>query len=236
MWKGYGQFCPIAKASEILGERWMALVLRELMYGSRRFNEIARGLPLMSRGLLSTRLQQLVDAGIASRSGSGDYLLTPAGEALRPIIEGMGLWALHWGQASLSDRDLDDRLLMWAMRRYLRVPPAFRDRRVVLRFDFFGLAPSARAAKRSWWLVVEQGDLEVCIKDPGYETALTMSADLRAFMEVLLGQRPYAGALRDGSIRLAGDEVIMRSLPDWLPLNGEAKISLGIVPPRTIAA
>jgi DNA-binding HxlR family transcriptional regulator len=236
MWKGYGQFCPIAKAAEILGERWMALVLRELMYGSSRFNEIARGLPLISRGLLSTRLQQLVEAEIARRTESGDYVLTPAGEALRPIIEGMGLWALHWGQASLSDRDLDDRLLMWAMRRYLRVPPGFRDRRIVLRFDFFGLPPAARVAKRSWWLVVEQGDLEVCIKDPGYETGLTMSADLRTFMEVLLGQRPYAEALRDGGIRLSGDKELARSLPDWLPLNGEAKISLGIVPPRTIAA
>lgn len=236
MWKGYGQFCPIAKAAEILGERWMALVLRELMYGSCRFNEIARGLPLISRGLLSTRLQQLVDAEIVRRADGGEYLLTPAGEALRPIIEGMGLWALHWGQATVSERDLDDRLLMWAMRRYLRVPPAFRDRRVVLRFDIFGLPQSARAAKRSWWLVVEQGDLEVCIKDPGYETELTISADLRAFMEVLLGQRAYNEALRDGSIRLAGANALVRSLPDWLPLNGEAKISLGIVPPRTMAA
>jgi len=236
MSKGYGQFCPIAKASEILGERWMALVLRELMYGSRRFNEIARGVPLMSRGLLSARLQQLVDAGIARRTGAGEYLLTPAGEALRPIIEGMGLWALQWGQASLSDHDLDDRLLMWAMRRYLRVPPAYQDRRVVLRFDFFGLPPSARTATRSWWLVVERGEVEVCIKDPGYETAVTMTADLRAFMEVLLGQRAYNGALRDGSIRIAGAKAFVRSLPDWMPLNGEAKTSLGIVPPRTIAA
>lgn len=236
MSKGYGQFCPIAKASEILGERWMALVLRELMYGSRRFNEIARGVPLMSRGLLSARLQQLVDADIARRTGAGEYRLTPAGEALRPIIEGMGLWALQWGQASLADHDLDDRLLMWAMRRYLRVPPAYKDRRVVLRFDFFGLPPSARTATRSWWLVVERGEVEVCIKDPGYETALTMTADLRALMEVLLGQRAYNGALRDGSIRIDGAKAFVRSLPDWMPLNGEAKISLGIVPPRTIAA
>ena len=236
MSKGYGQFCPIAKASEILGERWMALVLRELMYGSRRFNEIARGVPLMSRGLLSARLQQLVDAGIARRTGAGEYLLMPAGEALRPIIEGMGLWALQWGQASLSDHDLDDRLLMWAMRRYLRVPPAYQDRRVVLRFDFFGLPPSARTATRSWWLVVERGEVEVCIKDPGYETAVTVTANLRAFMEVVLGQRAYDGALRDGSIRTAGAKEFVRSLPDWMPLNGEAKASLGIVPPRTIAA
>lgn len=237
MWKGYGQFCPIAKASEILGERWMAIVLRELMYGSRRFNDIARGVPLMSRGLLSQRLQQLVEAGVAHRTAEGDYVLTPAGEALRPIIEAMGLWALHWGQATLSERDLDDRWLMWAMRRYLRVPAAYRDKRVVLRFDFLGLPPAARVARRSWWVLVEHVEPEVCIKDPGYETALTLTADLRAFLEVLLGQRPYARALHDGSIRLQGDPALVRSLPEWLPLNGEAKISLGIAPPpRPIAA
>ena len=236
MSKGYGQFCPIAKAAELLCERWMALVLRELMYGSRRFNEIARGVPLMSRGLLSARLQQLVDAGVARRTAAGDYLLTPPGEALRPIIEGMGLWALHWGQAGLSEHDLDDQLLMWALRRYLRVPPAFQERRIVLRFDFFGLPPSARTAKRSWWLLVEHGDVEVCIKDPGYETDVTVAADLRSFVEVLLARRTLAAAVRARVIRVTGAPALARSLPQWLPLNGETKSSLGIVPVRTMGA
>ncbi len=227
--KTYGQFCPIAKAAEVLCERWTPLVLRELMYGSGRFNEIARGVPLMSRGLLSARLRELRDAGVIAVQDDGEYCLTPAGEALRPVIEQMGVWAQQWSKTGLSEHDLDDALLVWSLRRMLRVPDSLRERRTALRFDFFGLPPAARVARRSWWLVAERGEVEVCLKDPGYELDMVVSADLRSFMEVLLGQRALKSALRDRSIRVDGAPAMVRQLRHWLPLNGETKHSLGVL-------
>ena len=228
MGKRYGQFCPVAMAAEVLCERWVPLVLREVMYGATRFNDIARGVPLMSRGLLTQRLRELEDAGIVRKSATG-YQLTEAGEALRPVIEEMGLWAQHFLKRGLDDADLDDKLLMWSLRRSLRLPPDIR-RRVVLRFDFHGLPRSARVARRSWWLLAQPaGETEICVKDPGYDTDLVVIADLRAFTEVILGRRPLHGALREGCVRLQGSPTLVRALPRWLPLNGEAMQSMGIV-------
>ena len=234
MAKGYGQFCPVAVAAEVLCERWVPLVLRELMYGSRRFNDLARGVPLMSRGLLATRLRQLERAGIVRHAGAapgkgGEYRLTPAGEALRPIVEQMGLWARHWSTRGLLDQDLDDALLVWGLHRSLRVPTEIR-RRIVLRFDFYGLPRSARVARRSWWLVAQASEVEICLKDPGFETDAQVSADLRCFTEVLLGDRTLRAAQREGRIRLQGAPAVVRALPQWLPLNGEALTGLGIAP------
>lgn len=234
MAKGYGQFCPIAVAAEVLCERWVPLVLRELMYGSRRFNDLARGVPLMSRGLLATRLRQLERAGIVRHAGAapgkgGEYRLTPAGEALRPIVEQMGLWARHWSTRGLLDQDLDDALLVWGLHRTLRVPPEL-GRRVVLRFDFYGLPRRARVARRSWWLLAQEAEVEICLKDPGFETDAQVSADLRSFTEVLLGERSLRAAQREGRIRIQGDVAVVRALPRMLPLNGEALTTLGIAP------
>jgi DNA-binding HxlR family transcriptional regulator len=228
MGKRYGQFCPVAMAAEVLCERWVPLVLREVMYGSRRFNDIARGVPLMSRALLTQRLRELEGSGIVAKCEAG-YRLTASGEALRPIVEEMGLWAQHWLRRDLDDHDLDDRLLMWGLRRMLRLPPRI-DRRLLLRFDFYGLPRSARVARRSWWLLAERPDeVEICVKDPGYETDLVVSADLRAFTEVMLGRRPLPAALREGCIRLHGSPALVRALPQWLPLDGQAMRSMGIV-------
>jgi len=227
--KRYGQFCPIAKAAEILCERWVPLVLREIMYGSRRFNDIARGVPLMSRGLLTQRLRELEDAGIVRRSDS-TYGLTPAGEALRPLIEQMGIWALQWSMASITEHDLDDATLVWGLRRMLRVPAVLQARRLVLRFDFFGLPPAARTARRSWWLLAEQGEVEVCLKDPGYAVDVVFAADLRCFMQILLGQRSLQSAARGGGVRISGVPALARAAPRWLPLHGESTRSLGITP------
>ena len=189
MGKRYGQFCPVAMASEVLCERWVPLVLREVMYGSSRFNEIARGVPLMSRALLTRRL-----------------------------------------------RDLDDALLMWALRRYLRLPGDAHGR-VVLRFDFYGLPRSARVARRSWWLLANpSSEAEICVKDPGYDTDIVVSADLLAFTEILLGRRPLAAALREGCVKLQGPPSLVRELPRWLPLSGEAMHSLGVAVRKEAAA
>jgi DNA-binding HxlR family transcriptional regulator len=225
----YGQFCPVAMAAQVLCERWAPLVLRELMYGSSRFNDIARGVPLMSRGLLATRLRELEAAGVVAHGADG-YRLTAAGEALRPVIEQMGLWAQYWLKGGLADRDLDDKLLMWSLRRSLRLPPAL-ERRVVVRFDFHGLPRGARVARRSWWLLAQRsGDVEICVKDPGYDTDAVVVAELRAFTEVVLGRRALAAALRQGCVKLLGSPAMVRTVRAALPLHGEAMQSMGLVP------
>ncbi len=224
----YGQFCPVAMAAQVLCERWAPLVLRELMYGSSRFNDIARGVPRMSRGLLTARLRELEAAGVVTHAVDG-YRLTAAGEALRPVIEQMGLWAQYWLKGGLADEELDDKLLMWSLRRSLRLPQAL-DRRVVVRFDFHGLPRGARVARRSWWLLAQRGgDVEICVRDPGYETDVAIVADLRAFTEVVLGRRTLAAALRERRVRLLGAPAMVRTVRGSLPLHGEAMQGMGLV-------
>jgi DNA-binding HxlR family transcriptional regulator len=231
MTKRYGQFCPIAKAAEVICDRWTPLVLRELMNGSRYFNEIAAGVPLMSRSLLAQRLRELVDAGVLTsapkRSGRGsEYALTDAGEAIRPIIESLGMWSQRWGGADIDLGDVDDKFMPWGLRRILHHTLVGRER-CVLRLDFHGVKGS-RVAKRSWWVVVGEDDVDVCFKNPGYEVDATIVADLSAFVRVLLGREPLAAARRSGAIRIDGRADIVRALPGWLCLDGRYSRSLGI--------
>ncbi|HXH03811.1 MAG TPA: helix-turn-helix domain-containing protein [Candidatus Competibacteraceae bacterium] len=234
MTKGYGQFCPVAKAAEVICNRWTPLILRELMFGNQHFNAIARGVPLMSRSLLAQRLRELEDAGVVSHSADDtgtvhEYRLTPAGEALRPIIEQMGVWAQRWGRGRLEEQDLDDTLLMWGVQRRIKhaaLPP----RRVVLRFDFRGLR-RGRVAQRCWWLILDGDAVDLCLKDPGFEVDAVIAADLGAFTRVWLGHTALQAALRAGDIAFAGPRELTRQVPEWLYLNGELKYRMGIYVP-----
>lgn len=231
MGKGYGQFCPIAKAAELICDRWMPLVLRELMNGSRHFNELAAGVPLMSRSLLTQRLRSLEDAKVIVSApkpgGRGrEYLLTPAGDAIRPIIEHLGMWSLHWSGGTIDPHDIDDAYLSLTLRRVLR-STVVGQRRLVLRIDFYGLKKS-RVARRSWWLLVNADDVDVCLKDPGFDVAAVIAADLTTYVRVYLGHVPLATALRAGQMRFEGPADVVRQLPRWLLLDGSVKQGLGI--------
>ena len=225
--KGYGQFCPVAKAAEIVAERWTPLVLRELVCGSRRFNDLHRGVPLMSRTLLATRLEQLQRAGIvqcASRLGGRgrEYKLTPAGEELRPLIDCLGAWGQRWARAQIGIGDLDPGLLMWDIHRRVNVdelPP----KRVVVRFDFSGVPATIRCAK-TWWLVLKQPEVDLCLKDPGFQEDLVVSADLRTLTMVWMGDVRLADAIRAGVIRLEGTRSLVRAFPTWLRLSAFAGV------------
>lgn len=235
MRKGYGQACPIAKAAEVICERWTPLVLRELMNGSRHYNQIAGGVPLMSRTLLARRLRELQDAGVIvvapKRDGRGsEYQLTEAGEAIRPIIESLGMWSQRWGGADIDLGDIDDKFLPWGLRRILRQTVVGR-RRLVLRLDFHGLKGS-RVARRSWWLVIGADDVDVCYKDPGYEVDATITADLLTFVHVLLGREALADALRARAIRFDGPREIVREIPGWFYMDGRYMKSMGLVAER----
>ena len=215
----YGQFCPVSVASEIFAERWSPLVLRELILGSTRFNDIHRGVPRMSRALLASRLRELERVGVVKRNGEGDYGLTPCGEEFQEIIVGLGKWGQRW--TSRVDRDrLDSVLLMWDMRRRIaqdRLP----EERVTVQFDYRGVPPRQR---RSFWLVLQRDDVDVCTKDPGFEVQLFIDAELADFTRVWLGDLTFAQAQLKGSIRLSGERRWARAFPTWLLLSSLADV------------
>jgi DNA-binding HxlR family transcriptional regulator len=225
--KGYGQFCPVAVASEIFAERWTPLILRELFAGERRFNDIRRGVPLISRTLLTVRLRELEDAGVLrSRplpSGRGrEYRLTPAGEELRHVVDGLGAWGQRWVAGQFDPQNLDMSVLMWNVRRRLdrrRLP----DRRVVVRFDFRAV-PAAHRNMRTWWLVLERGDVDLCLKDPGFDVDLVVSAEAATMARIWMGQATLADAMRAGTVRVEGPRTLVQALPGWLLLSHYAHV------------
>ena len=213
---GYGQFCPVALAAETLTRRWTPLLIRELLCGSTRFNEIHRGVPRMSPSLLSRRLDELQRAGIVERrAGDGhdhaEYHLTAAGEELRPVILGLGEWGQRWFRGEWSEDELDADLLMWDVHRQIdpaRTPPG----RTVVRFVF----PDQPTESRSFWLVVDPGETDLCRKDPGYGVDLEIRADLRTMTKIWMGRAAFARALKQGAVELRGPAALQRSVSDWL--------------------
>jgi DNA-binding HxlR family transcriptional regulator len=220
--KGYGQFCPVAKGAEIFAERWTPLVLRELVCGSHRFGDLHRGVPLMSRTLLAQRLRQLEDAGIvrseAKSKGRGrEYFLTPGGEELRPLIEGLGEWGQRWARSQMSADDLDPGLLMWDIHRRLNVERLPANRVVVL-FEFRAV-PKAWRTTRCFWLILQRPDVDLCLKDPGYAVDLRVDADLAALTKVWMGDMRLVDAMRSALVRLDGPRLLVRAFPGWLALS-----------------
>lgn len=208
----YHQYCPVSKAMELLDERWTMLVVRELVTGSRRFNEVRRGLPRMSPALLSKRLHQLARAGIVERHTDGgevEYRLTAAGQELRPVVEALGAWGVRW-IGHLGDQDLDPKLLLWDMHRNVDRSAVPRGRTVV-HFAF----PDAPATSRHWWLVITTEDVDVCDADPGHEVAVTVTAGLRDMVRVWRGDVSWAEALRSGAVDVDGLAARRRALPRW---------------------
>lgn len=180
--EGYGQFCTVARGAEALCERWTPLVVRELLCGSKRFNELHRGVPRMSTSLLAQRLRHLEEIGVVHRTATGkvwEYSLTEAGEELRPIIMALGHWGARWIGSRLRDSELDAGLLMWDVRRFARIE-MFPPRSVVIHFRF----RDARSGEQEWWLVVEHGVADLCRDDPGRELTLVVDSSVRALTEV----------------------------------------------------
>lgn len=212
--RGYGQFCPVAQALEILGERWTLLVVRELLDGSERFNEIHRGVPLMSPTLLSQRLRRLQRAGVVERGAHGEYLLTAAGRELWPVVEGLGVWGVRWARDEISPEQLDPSMLVWDMRRRFD-HDAVPDRRIVIELRFHGID----RGPPFWWLTVDRAEVDVCLSDPGFGVDLVVAADLRTMIMVWMGDVPFAEALRAGGVVVTGAPALERAFPRWLRLS-----------------
>ena len=214
---GYGQFCPIAKTSEILGERWTNLIIRELGAGSEAFNDLRKGLPLIPPATLSARLKSLEAAGVVARTETEKgirYTLTEAGLELKPIILQMGIWGHRWARSKLTRDDLDPSMLMWDIHRTMNAE-YFGAERTTLHFEF----SDYRAKLRRWWLVVDDGDVDVCMKDPGHEVDLKVTTDVRTLAGVWMGDIALGQALRDNRIRLTGPTRLKRDISTWLGKN-----------------
>lgn len=218
----YRQFCPVAMAAEILCTRWTMVLLRELVVGSTRFNDLRRGLPRMSPALLSRRLKQLETAGILDRvaveGGWHEYRLTEAGRDLQPVVMAMGLWGQRWVEAEPSLEKLDASLLMWDMRRNLK-PDPMPQTRSVIQFHY-GDRPAAEA---DWWLIVQSdGGVDLCSADPGFEVDLLAATSLRAMTEIWLGLATVEAEREAGRLRLDGDPDLAAEMGLWLGLSAFA--------------
>ncbi|HEX3177064.1 MAG TPA: winged helix-turn-helix transcriptional regulator [Methylomirabilota bacterium] len=233
--KGYGQFCPIAVACETFAERWTPLILRELLAGARRFNDIRQGVPMISRTLLGQRLRELEDAGIIDSqplpSGRGrEYRPTRAAEEFRAVLERLGEWGQRWGTTQFDPQNLDLTLLMWNVRRRIaldRLPPC----RTVVRFDFRAFPERCRGFRTSW-LILDRAGADVCLKDPGFDVDLVISADAEAMARVWTGAVTFEQAVRSGGLRLEGPRDLVRTFPTWLQLSHFAHVER---PPRAEA-
>ena len=210
----YGQFCTVARGAEALCERWTPLVVRELLCGSRRFNDIRRGVPRISTSLLAQRLRHLEEIGVLQRTAVGkgwEYALTDAGEALRPIVLALGHGGARWIGSRLKDHELDAAFLMWDVRRFARVE-RFPDHPVVVEFLF----TDARVGEARWWLVVEDGAADLCRDEPGRVTTLVVQSTVRALTEVWTGDLGPQEALRSGDLKVLGAPRDACALWDWL--------------------
>jgi len=222
----YNQFCPVAMAAEILGARWTLVLLRELLVGSTRFNDLRRGVPRMSPALLSKRLKDLEAAGIVTRSpvvgepGAFEYRLTEAGRELKPVIEAIGCWGQRWIDIEASLEKLDPNLLMWDMRRNID-PKPMPQRRNTIQVIFTDL-PQTR---RNWWLVVEPGqEVDLCSVDPGFDVDLYLSTDLRTMTEIWMGYTPIARAKDQGKLLITGSRQLEADLASWMCLSPFARV------------
>jgi len=200
----YGQFCPVAMAAEIFCSRWTALILREMICGSRRFNDLRRGVPRMSPTLLSKRLVEMREAGIIEEvagKGGKEYQLTAAGEDLKPIVMALGFWGQRWVESKLSLKNLDPSLLMWDMRRWLD-PKPLPKKRCTIAFHF----PDVERAQQKFWLVVEaDGTVDLCSSDPGFEVDLFISGSLRSMTAVWMGVTTVKKEVAAGELDIQGD-------------------------------
>lgn len=220
--KGYGQFCPVAKATEILGEKWTPLIIRELITDDQSFNDLRKGVPLMSPSLLSSRLRSLEHAGVVERTKTDRgviYRLTEAGEELRPVIEQLGVWGQRWARSDLSKKDLDPSLLMWDAHRRIDTS-YFPDGRSVLRFEFVDYPSKFRL----WWLVVTGDEVDICLKDPGYEVTLFVQSTLKTMTQIWMGDLSIAKARRDKLLHLKGDPGIKNSMSSWIGCSSLAHV------------
>lgn len=219
--QGYGQFCPISRAAELLTTRWTPLLVRELYFGSTGFADLRRGLPRMSSALLAQRLKELEHSGIIVRRpverGNGFiHELTDAGRALFPVLESMGKWAQEYSRDDLTiDENLDPDLLMWNIRRRANTGNISANQRFVVAFQFSGVA----ANRSRFWLIFKDGEADLCLRDPGFDVALVVAVNVKIMTRIWLGHTALDHAIRMGELKLEGDRQSVNAFRAWFRIS-----------------
>jgi DNA-binding HxlR family transcriptional regulator len=231
----YGQFCPVAKASELLGERWVLLILRELLLGTHRYSDFQRALSRISPSMLTKRLKQLEQAGIIVRkvqSGrkSHDYFLTPAGKELTPIVEHLATWGMRWARGQLSEDELDVEFLMWDIQRRLQTDK-LPDGETIFCFIFDDLTQF-----KNWWLVVHNGEVDLCTENPDKDVDLYISTTLRNLVQIWEGDIDIKLAQRNELLKTHGNTQLAKTMPEWLGICLYADVRPGDPEMKKIAA
>jgi DNA-binding HxlR family transcriptional regulator len=209
----FASFCPLTLTTDVIGDRWTPLVIREMLLGNTRFNDIARSLPGMSRSLLTQRLKHLERKGVVetwpSPSGRGNtYHLTPAGKDLQDVLMAMGRWSIAWMYDKLDPSEIDAESLMWWMHRRVD-PTTVPDERVTVQFDH--TAPE----RRTYWMVFERRAASVCVVDPGFPVGAVVRCPTEQLARVFSGSESWNAAVRSGTIDVSGRREVVRSMPSW---------------------
>jgi DNA-binding HxlR family transcriptional regulator len=225
----YGQFCPVAKAMEIVGEKWTMLILRELLLGTTRFADLQRAISRISPTILSRRLKSLEERGLVMRKrGSGkenyEYRLTPCGKELHEILVPMAVWGMRWARSQLSDEELDVGFLMWDIRRNIKTE-YLPSGQTVLCFSLRGVPDQSSAKNTSnWWYVIDEDDVDLCDEDHSKDVDLFVTSDLRTMVEIWEGDRDLRKAIADESVTVVGDQDLIRTMHEWFGLSPRAYV------------
>lgn len=210
--KTYGQFCSIARALDLLGERWTLLIVRELLCGSRRFGDLRRGIPRISRTMLSARLRELVDAGVVARDDGDEgpsYVLSRSGEELAGVVRELGTWGQRWLPRELPREELDVDTLVWDMRRRVDAE-ALPAAPVLARLELTDAR--GRAAVR--FLLLRRSEVSLCSVNPGFPEELVVRAPLRILTAWWRGDLSLADARSAGMV-VQGRREWVRAFPKW---------------------
>lgn len=211
----YHQFCPVSKAAEILCEKWTLLIIRELLMGARRFNELQRGISSISPAMLTKRLNELTTTGLVVRkkiSGQKgyEYFLTEAGKELSPVITHLGNWGMRWARGQMENSDLDVELLMLYLMRCVQ-PEKLPGEETIIRFNFIDLKKL-----NNWWIIVKQNNVEICTDDPGRDIDVWFNVDLRTMIEIWMGDKTYKSAIREKKLKLVGHPSLINNVSNWM--------------------
>ncbi len=224
--KGYGQYCPISRAAEILATRWTPVVVRNLVLGCETFSEIAEGAPGIPRSVLTDRLRMLERHGLVERTPSRGYRLTEAGTELEKVLDAMGIWGARW--LELAPRDLDAHVVLWSMCRLMQRNGQVPADRTVLRFDL------ADGNRPHFWVVLERPTAEVCVKPPGFDVDAVVATSSEWLALWHMGRIPLGAAIRRGLIRVDGPRTLVRALTTWgLSRFADVAPASGSTPPRS---
>jgi DNA-binding HxlR family transcriptional regulator len=211
----FGQFCPIAKATEIIGEKWMILILREVLMGSTRFNELQRGLSMISPAVLSKRLSSAVDYGLILKKKlpgqkGYEYLPTKAAKELLPIFIELGNWGMRWTREHLTEKDFDVDFLLLYLQRSIQ-PENLPGKETTIRFSFTDLEHQP-----NWWILVRNDEVDVCTIDPGREVDIYFTCSAKCMSDIWMGETSYKKEIANKNLKLVGPRVLTRNVTDWM--------------------